>query len=459
MRIFPEFATERETAIPIRLVRQKDLKNLDEFTARWARTTGFAGKSGQMLAVPDRSGGNLKAVLVGDPRVKDVPAERFFLASILQKLVTGSYRLEGDFNQQERDEAALASLLAQYQFDRYTKRKVCRAKLILPEGCERDRLLAIAAAEFVTRDLINQPASHLRPAELEAVVAELADAHAAQLSVIKGERLRDEFPLVQAVGAAGSPPRFLDFRWGRSGDPKLAIIGKGVCFDSGGLNIKPSRSMGLMKKDMGGAAVAIGLAKMIMTMKLRLQIQLLIPAVENAISDHAMRPGDVLNSRAGLTVEVTNTDAEGRLVLADAIAYAQQDSPDLLLTLATLTGAARVALGPEIVPFYSENDEFSATLENAARRVRDPLWRMPLWRSYDTMLKSNIADCVNATKSGFAGSITAALFLRKFVKRPDRWAHFDLYCWQNESRPGRLKGGVGQASRALIEALPEALGR
>ncbi len=455
-----DFATKDKPAIPIYILRPEDLPTLDRIVgdkgANWAKTSNFGGQAGQMLTVPNADG-CLMAVLVGDSRSDDAPTERFFLADILQRLGSGSYCLEGDLNQEERDEAALASLFAQYQFDQFTEHKSCMSQLVLPQGCDHKRLCAIAEGECFTRDLINQPASHLGPSELEAHVTDLAAAHEAELRVVKGDHLKEEFPLVYAVGAAGAPPRMLDLRWGPHDGKKLTIIGKGVSFDTGGLNIKPGRSMGLMKKDMGGAAVSMGLTKMIMTMGVDLRLRVLIPAVENAISGKAMRPGDVLNSRAGLTVEVTNTDAEGRLILADAIDYAEEEDPDLLLTLATLTGAARVALGPEIVPYYTENDARAEILEEAARKVRDPLWRLPLWHPYESMLKSDIADCVNATETGFAGSMTAALFLGKFVTHADRWMHFDLYCWQNQHQPGRPRGGIGQASRALFDALPEIL--
>ena len=459
MPVTPEFAPDGAATVPIHLVCGSDLTDLHaaagSLAASWAQSNGFSAKAGEMLTVPDRDG-NLSAVLVGDPRGGDRPAQRFFLAGVLEKLGSGNYRLEGEFTPEERDEAALASLFAQYRFDRYSERKACHSRLALPDGCDRERLLAVAAGEFTSRDLINTPASGLGPGELESCAADLADAHSARFSVTDGDRLETGFPLIHSVGAAGPPPRLLDLKWGAAG-PKLTLIGKGVCFDTGGLNIKPGRSMGLMKKDMGGAASAIGIAEMIMRLDLPLRLRLLIPAVENAISGNAMRPGDVLRSRSGRTVEITNTDAEGRLVLADAIDYAQEDGPDLMVTMATLTGAARVALGPEVVPFYTDSDKLAGMLGRASGKVRDPVWRMPLWRGYEKMLKSDIADCVNAAETGFAGSITAALFLRQFVKRPGRWLHFDLYCWQNQTEPGFPKGGTGQAARALLEALPEAL--
>ena len=369
----------------------------------------------------------------------------------------GNYRLQADLTSDELDEAALASLYAQYSFDRYAPSAGCEARLELPQGCDRERLLAIASGEFLTRDLINTPASDLGPDQLAETVRHLAKRHGASVESVCGEELERGFPLIHAVGcAAEAQPRLLDLQWGSTG-PLLTLIGKGICFDTGGLNIKPGRAMVLMKKDMGGAAVAAGLADMVMRLGLPLRLRLLIPVAENAIAGNAMRPGDVLTARSGRTVEITNTDAEGRLVLADALDLAKESAPDLLITFATLTGAARVALGPEIVPYFTDSETLADSLDRASRRTRDPLWRMPLWQGYDSMLKSEIADVLNAPAGGLAGAITAALFLRRFVSHAQEWAHFDLYCWQPKAEPGRPNGGVGQASRAVLDALPAAL--
>lgn len=455
----PKFAQDDGNSIPIRIVDKSYFSKTnqidEELVINWAKSNGFHGDSGEILTVPDNSG-NVSMVLVGDMRIGARSAPKFYFAEVLRKLPAGNYHLEGEFSQLELEEAALASLFEQYHYDRYLTGNHCKARLVLPTGCDGEYLMAIAAGEFITRDLINTPTSNLGPTELESIVAKMASKYNAAFHVIEGNRLKSDFPLIFAVGKAAAPPRLLDFRWGDIG-PKLTIVGKGVCFDTGGLNIKPGGSMKLMKKDMGGAAVSIGLAEMIMRTNLPLQLRVLIPAVENSISGNSMRPGDVLTSRAGITVEVTNTDAEGRLVLADAIDLANEEEPDLMITLATLTGAARVALGPEIVPFYTDNDKLADILETSSRRVRDQIWRMPLWDGYKSMLMSDIANFVNSPSSGFAGSITAALFLKEFIASSDKWLHFDLYCWQNKREPGLPKGGIGQTSRAIFDALPEIL--
>ncbi|MCY4005704.1 MAG: leucyl aminopeptidase family protein [Rhodobacteraceae bacterium] len=458
MQKIPDFAPAGGDAIPIYVLPRADLYRVNELAgetaANWVKSTGFTCEAGQVINLPDASGA-VVAVLVGDPRDGKQPVPRFVLASVMQRLAPGNYRLVGDFSIDEKNEAALASLLAQYRFDHYQQSDNSRAQLELPTDCDRNRLLAIAAGEFTARDLINQPASRLDPFRLVDHIESLAKTYDAKLDVIEGERLKSEFPLIHAVGAAGAHSCLVDLRWGHG--PLVTVIGKGVCFDTGGLNIKPDRAMRFMKKDMGGAATGIGLAETIMRLDLPIRLRLLIPAVENAIAGNAMRPGDILTARSGCHVEITNTDAEGRLVLADAIDYAQEEESQLLVTLATLTGAARVALGTDIVPIYTDCDELASRLLQSSQRVRDPLWRMPLWDGYESMLNSKIADCVNAAESGFAGSMTAALFLRKFLHRPVRWAHFDVYCWQNQPRPGRPVGGIGQAWRALLDALPETL--
>ncbi|MGI9391141.1 MAG: leucyl aminopeptidase family protein, partial [Boseongicola sp.] len=315
------------------------------------------------------------------------------------------------------------------------------------------------AAEALTRDLINTPASDMGPSELECASRELATEFGAEIAVTNGDDLlSDNFPMIHAVGRA-SPrtPRLIDMTWGNAG-PKLTLVGKGVCFDTGGLNLKPGASMGLMKKDMGGAANVLGLSRMLMVNAAPIRLRVLIPAVENSVSGVAFRPGDILTSRKGLSVEINNTDAEGRLVLADALALADEDSPDLIVSMATLTGAARVAVGPDLAPFYAADDDDANALEASAHSVRDPVWRMPFWEPYESMIEPGIADLDNAPKGGFAGSITAALFLRRFVTNTPRYLHFDIFGWTPTSEPGRPKGGAGQGIRALEAALPRILG-
>jgi len=356
------------------------------------------------------------------------------------------------------DEQLLAWLLSGYDFDKYVKKSQPAVHLIAPEGVDVARLEAIAAGEALTRDLINTPSNDMGPAELEQAARDLAQAHGAEISVTVGEALLTQnFPMIHAVGRA-SPraPALIDMRWGEAG-PTLTLVGKGVCFDTGGLNLKPGSSMGLMKKDMGGAATVLGLAKMIMALEVPLRLRVLIPAVENAVSGNAFRPQDVLTSRKGLTVEINNTDAEGRLVLADALALADETPPDLLISMATLTGAARVAVGPDLAPFFATDSTDALALSKAATKVADPVWQLPYWEPYENMIEPGIADLDNAPSGGMAGSITAALFLRRFVTETPRYMHFDIYGWNPTAAPARPKGGVGQGARALLAALPELL--
>jgi leucyl aminopeptidase len=327
------------------------------------------------------------------------------------------------------------------------------AELVAPEGVDTARLLALAEGEYLTRDLINTPASDMGPPDLEQAARDLAAKHGARIEVITGAALLEQnFPMIHTVGrAADRAPRLIDMTWGETG-PQITLVGKGVCFDTGGLNLKPGESMGLMKKDMGGAANVLGLAHMLMATSVPLRLRVLIPAVENAVGGNAFRPGDILTSRKGLTVEINNTDAEGRLVLADALAYAQEADPDLIVSMATLTGAARVAVGPDLAPYYSDDAGFCAAFEAAAMAQADPVWRMPFHTPYEAMIEPAIADLDNAPKGGFAGSITAALFLRRFVGASP-YVHFDIYGWQPADAPARPKGGVGQATRALYTVL------
>jgi leucyl aminopeptidase len=321
------------------------------------------------------------------------------------------------------------------------------------------RLEALARAEWLARDLINTPAADLGPAEIEAAARDLAERHGATLEVTTGEELLEKnFPMIHAVGRAAAPqraPRLIEMGWGTEG-PRLTLVGKGVCFDTGGLDIKPAASMLTMKKDMGGAATVLGLASAIMELGLPLRLRVLIPAVENAIGSDAFRPGDILRSRKGLTVEVNNTDAEGRLVLADALALAAEGEPDLTVTFATLTGAARVALGPDLAAFFTDDEDLAAALHRGARDWADPVWRLPLHDPYEAMIEPGIADLDNAPTGGMAGAVTAALFLRRFA--PPRFLHFDIFAWTQTAAPGRPKGGQSQGARALLSALPEALG-
>ncbi|MWD26771.1 leucyl aminopeptidase family protein [Aquicoccus sp. SCR17] len=428
-------------------------------TQAWVRAAGFAGKLGEALAIPDAEG-NIASALAGYGTEAQRARTRFALAGAAAALPAATYRIEHGLPDDKAEEEALGWLLTHYRFDRYAKQPAPRAQLVPPEGVDAEKVESLAAAEALTRDLINTPAADMGPAALEQAARDLADAFGATIEVTTGDALLETgFPMIHAVGRAAGPdraPRLIDLRWGEAG-PQLTLVGKGVCFDTGGLNLKPGASMGLMKKDMGGAANTLGLARMIMAAGLKLRLRLLIPAVENAVSGDSFRPGDILTSRKGLSVEINNTDAEGRLVLADALALADEEKPDLIVSMATLTGAARVAVGPDIAPYYATSDGHSHRLLRGAHGAADPVWRMPFHAPYEAMIEPGIADLDNAPSGGFAGSITAALFLRRFVTATE-YMHFDIYGWSTGNGPARPKGGSGQGGRALFAALPGILG-
>lgn len=455
----PTFSTA-EKSVPICVIEPQNLehalKQLDAPARTWVESGGFAAELGQVALIPDEAG-NLRAVLAGWGSETQRKRGWFHFASIAAKLPAGDYRIDSGLELAERKEAALAWLLGSYRFDKYKEQPPQKARLVCPNGVNATRVALEAAATFMTRDLINTPANDMSPATLQAEFFELAKAHKAKVSAIVGDDLlRENLGLIHAVGrAASEPPRLLDMIWGNPDAPKLTLVGKGVCFDTGGLNIKPGASMGLMKKDMGGAANVLGLAHMIMSLGLKVRLRVLIPAVENSISASSFRPQDILRSRKGLTVENNNTDAEGRLVLADALAVADEESPDMLICMATLTGAARVALGPDLPPFYTDDSALAHQITRAARAEVDPLWRMPFWDGYEQNIEPGIADLNNAPAGGMAGSINAALFLRRFVENAAQFAHFDIYGWTPEPRPARPKGGAAQGTRALL-ALIEA---
>ncbi len=453
------FADRTEAAIPIHVVAgdglEQALSKLTPAHQAWAAAQGFQAGLGQILSLPD-SDGAVSAILVGYGTADKRARGRFHMGAVAAKLPQGDYTIEGGLDGTDLEEAALAWLLAGYSFDRYSGPSTEIAALVAPDGIDADRIAIIANGEALTRELIDTPASDMGPDELEEAMRALANEHAAAINVICGDDLiMANFPMIHTVGRASTrAPRLIDMRWGDAG-PQLTLVGKGVCFDTGGLNIKPGSSMGLMKKDMGGAATVMGLAHMIMALGLPLRLRVLIPAVENSISGNAFRPQDILTSRKGLTVEINNTDAEGRLVLADALTLSDEDDPALVISMATLTGAARVAVGPDIAPFYTDDNDHAAAIAHAAEKVADPVWRMPFHTPYEAIIEPGIADLDNAPKGGFAGSITAALFLRRFVESP--YVHFDIYGWQPNACPSRPKGGVGMGARALLEALPALL--
>jgi leucyl aminopeptidase len=432
------------------------LERQDPRTRAWLAATGFEAALGELMVIPDAAGG-IAGAIFGWGSAAARARGRFHLATAAAKLPPGRYRLLPDEGLAiDLETEALGWALAGYRFGRYRKAAPAKAELVCPDGVREDRLATIAAAATLTQDLINTPARDLGPQALEAAFLDLGARHGAETCVIRGSEalIAADLPMIEAVGAAAAePPRLLDLTWGRADAPKVTLVGKGVCFDTGGLDIKPAASMGLMKKDMGGAATAMGLAEMVMALGLDIRLRLLVPAVENAISAAAMRPGDILPSRKGLTVEVNNTDAEGRLVLGDALALADEESPALIVSLATLTGAARVALGPDIPPFFTDDDALAADLAAAAQATADPLWRLPFWDPYEPLIEPGIADLDNAPSGGMAGAITAALFLRRFVTATPHYIHLDIYGWTPLAKPGRPKGGAFQAARALLALL------
>jgi leucyl aminopeptidase len=441
-------------AIPLNVIAAADwakfARSLPAEAKAWSEANGFAAQASRTLCIPGPKGA-MSRVLVGAPAAG---ADPFTLGKLCRGLPEASYALDGDVPGAEL--MALGWCLEAYSFDVYKTGGGRPARLVCPTGVDREAVIRAARASYLTRDLINTPASDMGPDELEAAARKLAAAFRAKLSVIKDRALEQGFPMIHAVGRA-SPraPRLIDFSWGPAKGPKVTLVGKGVCFDTGGLDIKPASGMLLMKKDMGGAANVLGLAQMIMAARLPVRLRVLIPAVENAIAGNAFRPGDVLRSRKGLTVEIGNTDAEGRLVLGDALALADEEAPDLLIDMATLTGAARVALGPDLPPFYTDDEAVAAALGAAAAAVNDPLWRMPFWQSYTRLFESPVADMNNSGESGFAGSITAALFLKRFVERARSYVHFDVFGWTPMAKPGRPKGGEAQGIRALFTMIRE----
>jgi leucyl aminopeptidase len=428
-------------ALPVWIVEGTNLPDtVPVFARRFAGAAGFSGNAGECLLVPADNG-----LLAGLLFSRGTNHEAAIFGKLGSSLPKGNWFVVGDLN----TAAAAFVALGSYVFSRYKKDKSADRTLAIGAACSE--ALRIAGACSYVRDLVNTPTNDMTPETLEAEARTLASAYHAEVSVIVGDDLLAEnFPMIHAVGRASAyAPRLIDLVWGNPNAPKVTLVGKGVCFDTGGLDIKPSSSMLLMKKDMGGSAHVLGLARMIMEAGRNVRLRVLIPAVENSISANAFRPGDVLTSRKGDTVEIGNTDAEGRLVLADALTLAVDEKPDLLIDMATLTGAARVALGPDVIPFYTDDEGFAAELAMHAKTQEDPVWRMPLWKPYAAKLASKIADTNNVTTDGFAGSITAALFLQRFVPDGISWAHFDIYAWTNAAKHSCPIGGEAQTIRAL----------
>jgi leucyl aminopeptidase len=433
------------------------LDHLPPAAAGYVRACGFKGEESQFILVPDGAG-DVACVLWGVVAPESPDRDPFAPGRLLDRLPAGDYRLAEGFDRP--DLALLALYLAAYRFSKFRQRTPIEARFEIPDGVDGARIQRIGEAICFGRELIDRPANDLGPAALQEAIVALAGTYGAEVQTIVGEDLLTaNFPLIHAVGrAASEAPRLVDLGWGKETAPKVTLVGKGVCFDTGGLDIKPSSAMLLMKKDMGGAATALALAKLIMSHGLNLRLRVLVPIVENSIAGDAFRPGDILRSRKGLTVEIGNTDAEGRLILADALTLADDEAPDLLLDFATLTGAARVALGPDLPPFYTRSEALAADIARHASAAHDPLWRLPLWGPYKSMLKSKVADLNNAPSSSFAGSITAALFLQHFVSQSREWAHFDVYGWTPSGKPGRPEGGEVQAAHALFCLIEERYG-
>jgi leucyl aminopeptidase len=450
----PIFAAGGEPAIPILFVTAATFEDIvlgvDDREQIYIRATGYEPKPGRHLVVP-KSDGTLAGVLFGIEAADAQQKDLFRPGALVGLLPPGTYRFANAPHDGRL--AALAFALGAYQFTRYRKAEAPMARLALPPGVDGDDLTRIVEGVTLARDLINTPSNDMGPAELEEAARALAKRHGAKIDVTAGDTLAKQFPLVAAVGA-GSPraPRLIDIAWGNEGAPKITLVGKGVCFDTGGLDIKNDAGMLNMKKDMAGGATALGLAHMIMARKLKVRLRVLIPAVENSISGTSFRPRDIFTSRKGITVEIGNTDAEGRLILADALTLADEDKSALVVDFATLTGAARVALGPDVPAAFTDDDALAEEIARFAAAENDPLWRMPLWKPYETMLDSKVADTNNVSTGGQGGAITAALFLRKFIAAKS-WLHLDIFAWSPSAKPGRPEGAELQTARALYAML------
>ncbi len=456
----PLLASANDASKPVWLVTEQTwptmAEGLPQTAQGVAKAQGFQGKAGSHCLLPDADG-NLMGVAFGLNGVDAKHTDPFLVGRLPTLLPEGVYRFET--GAQNPTLATLAWLLGAYSFNRYRKRSEKSVRLVPPNGVDAEDVARIANAVMASRDLVNTPTSDLGPDGIEAAARQLAERHGASFNSIVGDDLlKQNFPMIHAVGRASiTPPRLIDFTWGKADAPRITLVGKGVAFDTGGLDIKPSSSMLLMRKDMGGAAATLALADMIMGAKLPLRLRVLIPAVENAISSNAFRPGDILQSRKGITVEIGNTDAEGRLILADALTLADEESPDLIVDFATLTGAARVALGPELPPFYTDDDALAADIARHGMAENDPVWRLPLWAPYQSQLDSKFAD-MNNTGGPMAGSITAALFLRRFVQAAKAHVHFDIFAWNSSTKPARPEGGEVQAARLMYALLKERYG-
>ena len=448
-------------AVPITLVSEKEWESWvggqPEILQAWTATNQFKAAEGTWCLIPSEAG-TPDRIILGRKESGGAGLSPFALGRLSSALPTGTYFIDTEISPHDAAQSALGWALGTYRFETYRSKEATNERpcLVWPEQCDRRYVEAAASATFLVRDLVNTPANDMGPQELADAAGALAGQFGAELKVITGEGLlENNFPAIHVVGEGSErEPRLIDLRWGAEDAPKVTLVGKGVCFDTGGYNLKPGQHMALMKKDMGGAAHVLGLAQMILENALPVRLRVLIPAVENSVSGRAFRPSDVIKTRKGLSVEIGNTDAEGRLVLADALTLAGEENADLLVDFATLTGAARAALGPDIPPVFTDSDGIAADLARHSGAEDDPVWRLPLWPSYEKKLDSPIAD-LNNDGGAFAGAIMAALFLKKFVADPENWVHLDVYAWNPESGPGRPKGGEAMGMRAVYRLIEE----
>lgn len=455
--------TRPADAIPIIPVEEQDLSETgngwlsrqEPLRARWLTTTGFNAKPGSHCLIPNADG-SLNAVVIGTSSAGDLWAG----GSLPTQLPAGHYYLEADWQPADREQFTIGWGLGAYRFTRYKSTPEIEAKLALDPSCDATAIDSHVASAYLVRDLINTAAEDMMPEQLADAIETIGRNFGATVTQIVGDDLlAKNYPTVHTVGRAShNAPRLIDLRWGNPSHPKVTLVGKGVCFDSGGLDIKPASGMRMMKKDMGGAAHALGVARMVMQGELPVCLRLLIPAVENAVSGDSFRPGDVITSRKGITIEIDNTDAEGRLILCDALAEGRSEAPEVMIDFATLTGAARVALGTDLPAMFTNSDHMANSLLSAAETAQDPVWRMPLHKPYRAMLDSKIADIANAASVPFAGAITAALFLQEFVEDGTDWAHFDIMAWNRSTQPGRPEGGEAMGMRAVYAYLQQRFG-
>ncbi|MEE2746312.1 MAG: leucyl aminopeptidase family protein [Pseudomonadota bacterium] len=448
------FSNSKKKAVDIHLFSKSGLKawsrSQSDTVKKWIKTTGFVANPGDYCLIPSREG-SINEIILGVSE----PFEIWDTGNLARSLPRGHYQFVGIKN---AGQAALASLgwaLGSYRYDRYRKPLKLNTTLKIPSNCDSGYVTKMANATCFVRDLINTPAEDLGPTELEFQVRNLADRYEANVRVVKGKQLLSRnFPAIYAIGrASDDPPRLINLSWGNPKDPKVTLVGKGVCFDTGGLDIKTASGMKFMKKDMGGAAHVLGLAMLLMEANLKLRLRVLIPAVENSVSANSIRPMDVLNTRSGKTIEIGHTDAEGRVILADALYEAARERPDLILDFATLTGAARIALGSELPALFTNNEKLAEVILAASYNSQDPVWRLPLWSDYRRHIIGKTANLTNSADTGFGGAITAALFLNEFIQTGTPWAHLDLMAWNMTTRRGRPEGGEAMGLRAIYHAI------